>query len=120
MAKIIQIQMFEANDGSQFATAAEADAHDFKIENAVKIAAAAEAFANTNGKIDRARVQAVNLVTEFLAFYIPWLENGSPEVERTVFDTPKKEVVEVAVVGGEAVAEDVAEVVAEAGELFAE
>lgn len=100
MAKIVQIQMFEANDGSQFATAAEADSYDFKLEHAAKIEAAGEAFCNTVGKIDRARVQAMNLVGEFLAFYIPWQEAGMPEVERTAFDTPKKEIAAEVVADG--------------------
>ncbi|MBG6242965.1 MAG: hypothetical protein EKE20_14605 [Candidatus Symbiopectobacterium sp. Dall1.0] len=91
MAKVVQIQMFEANDGSQFMTAAEADAHDFKLENQSKIDAAAEAFCNSLQKIDRARSMATNFVGEFLAFYIPWIEQGSPEIERTAFDTPKAE-----------------------------
>jgi dsDNA-binding SOS-regulon protein len=96
MAKIVQIQMFEANDGSQFATAAEADAYDFMLENKAVIDAAAEAFVNSTKRIDRARVTAANLVGEFLAFYIPWKDAGCPEVERIAFDTPKPEkVVEV-------------------------
>lgn len=96
MAKVVTIQMFEANDGSQFASAAEADAHDFMLENKAVIDAAAEAFVNTTKRIDRARVTAANLVSEFLAFYIPWDDAGRPQVERTAFDTPKPEkVVEV-------------------------
>lgn len=120
MAKVIQIEMYVANDGSQFATAAEADAHDFKLENAEKITAAAEAFVNTTKRIDRARVTATNLVGEFLAFYIPWMEAGCPEVERTEFDTPKPE--KVVEVDATATAEEAGEPVEVAGEeeLFAQ
>lgn len=121
MAKIVTIEMYVANDGSQFATAAEADAYDFKLENAEKINAAAEAFVNTTKRIDRARVTATNLVGEFLAFYIPWMEAGCPEVERTEFDTPKPEkVVEVDATGETAAEATQAEVVAGEEELFAQ
>ncbi|MFZ4217033.1 hypothetical protein ACEV6Q_04105 [Enterobacter ludwigii] len=123
MAKVVQIQMYEANDGSQFPTAAEADAHDFKLEHADKITAAAEAFVNTTKRIDRARSSATNMVGEFLAFYIPWMDAGCPEVERTVFDTPKPEkVVEVDVTetpDATATAEAGDVEVADEGELFA-
>lgn len=124
MAKVVQIQMYEANDGSQFPTAAEADAHDFKLEHADKITAAAEAFVNTTKRIDRARSSATNMVGEFLAFYIPWMEAGCPEVERTAFDTPKPEkVVEVDATTSATEATDSAETtnveVADEGELFA-
>jgi hypothetical protein len=91
MAKAIQITQYEANDGSLFLSAAEADAHDFKLENGEKIRKAGEAFVNTIGAADRSRNMKLNTVEEFLAFYLPWVEAGEPEVERTVFDTPKEE-----------------------------
>ena len=98
MAKVIQVTQYEANDGSLFLTEAEANAHDFKLENGAAIDAATEAFVNTIGAIDRSRNMKINTAAEFLAFYLPWVEAGKPVVERTVFDTPK----EVAVVEGEA------------------
>lgn len=91
MAKAIQITQYEANDGSLFLSAAEADAHDFKLENGAAIDAATEAFVNTIGAIDRSRNMKINTAAEFLAFYLPWVEAGKPVVERTVFDTPKEE-----------------------------
>lgn len=97
MAKVVVVTQYEANDGSLFLTEAECDAHEFLLANKVEIEAAAEAFANTVGAIDRSRSIKVNGATEFLAFYIPWVEAGKPVVERTKFDTPK----EVPAVAGE-------------------
>ncbi|QQV88335.1 hypothetical protein Fifi44_00032 [Erwinia phage Fifi44] len=90
MAKVVTVTQYEANDGSLFLSEAEANAHDFKLENGAQIEAAAEAFVNTIGAIDRSRNMQVNTVTNFLAFYLPWVEAGRPTVERTVFDTPKE------------------------------
>lgn len=91
MAKAIQIVQYQANDGSLFTSEAEANAHDFKLENGEKITRAAEAFANTIGAADRSRSMKMNTAEEFLAFYLPWVEAGEPDVERTVFDTVKEE-----------------------------
>ena len=90
MAKIVTVTQYEANDGSLFLSEAECNAHDFKLENGAKIDAAVEAFANTNKLIDRSRSMQTNTAAAFLAFYLPWVEAGCPEVERTVFDTPKE------------------------------
>lgn len=95
MAKIVQVTQYEAEDGSLFLSAAEADAHDFKLKNGAEIDAAAEAFVNTVGAIDRSRNMKINTVGEFLAFYLPWVEAGKPVVERTVFDTEKAAAPEV-------------------------
>lgn len=89
MAKVIQVTQYEANDGSLFLTEAECDAHDFKLLNGAKIDAAKEAFLNTTKAIDRSRNMQGNVIENFLAFYLPWVEAGKPVVERTVFDTPK-------------------------------
>ena len=89
MAKVIQVTQYEANDGSLFLTEAECDAHDFKLLNGAKIDAAKEAFLNTTKAIDRSRNMQGNVIENFLAFYLPWVEAGEPVVERTVFDTPK-------------------------------
>lgn len=91
MAKVVQITQYEANDGSLFLSEAEANAHDFKLANGAKIEKARDAFLNTIGAIDRSRSMQGNTVEAFLAFYLPWVEAGEPEVERTVFDTPKAE-----------------------------
>lgn len=90
MAVAIQITQYQAKDGSLFTSAAEADAHDFKLENGAKIEAARESFLNSTGAIDRSRNMQGNVVDNFLAFYLPWVEAGSKPVERTVFDTPKE------------------------------
>jgi len=94
-----QVVQFETADGSVFSTEHEALAHEFKLENGAEISAAAEAFVNTLGAIDRSRNMKINTVEEFLSFYLPWVANGKPVVERTVFDTPKAE---AAVEGAEA------------------
>lgn len=100
-----QVVQFETADGSLFTTEHEALAHEFKLENGVEITAAADAFVNTLGAIDRSRNMKINTVEEFLAFYLPWVAAGKPVVERTVFDTPKAEVVvEGAAASDEAVA----------------
>lgn len=93
MAKVIQVTQYEANDGSLFLSAAEADAHDFKLENGEKIRIMTEAFLNTTGAIDRSRNMQANVIEAFLAFTLPRLAEGTEmqEVERTVFDTPKPE-----------------------------
>lgn len=108
MAKVVTITQYEANDGSLFLTEAECNAHDFKLENGAAIDAAAEAYANTMKLTDRSRSMQVNTVSAFLAFYLPWVEAGKPEVERTVFDTPKD-----APVVAEAAVAEVAEAVEE-------
>ena len=90
MAKIVTVTQYEANDGSLFLTEAECNAHDFKLENGAKIEKAAEAYLNTVGAIDRSRSMQKNTIEQFLAFYLPWVEAGEPEVERTKFDTPKE------------------------------
>lgn len=92
MAKIVTVTQYEAEDGSLFLTEAECNIHDFKLKNGAKINAAAEAFVNTLGAIDRSRSIKLNGAVEFLAFYLGWVEAGEPVVERTVFDTPKVEV----------------------------
>lgn len=93
MAKVIEVVQYEAQDGSRFNTAAEADAHDFKLENGAKIEVMAEAFLNTTGAIDRSRNMQKNVIEAFLAFTLPRLAAGTElePVERTVFDTPKVE-----------------------------
>lgn len=96
MAKIIEVVQYEAADGSRFLTEAECDAHDFKLLNGAKIEKAAVAYVNTVGAIDRSRNMQINTISNFLAFYLPWVEAGEPDVERTVFDTPKEAAVEVA------------------------
>lgn len=113
MAKVVTVVQYEANDGSLFMSEAECNAHDFKLENGAKIEAAKEAFLNTNKLADRSRSMQGNTVENFLAFYLPWVEAGCPEVERTVFDTPKAVVAEAAA----EVTEETAQVAAE-GELF--
>lgn len=93
MAKVVTVTQYEANDGSLFLSAAEADAHDFKLENGAKIDVMADAFLNTTGAIDRSRNMQRNVIEAFLAFTLPRLAAGTEMevVERTVFDTPKPE-----------------------------
>lgn len=91
MAKIVTVTQYEAVDGSVFLTESECDAHEFMLENGVKINAAADAFLNTTKAIDRSRNMQLNVIKNFLAFYLPWVEAGEPVVERTVFDTVKEE-----------------------------
>ncbi|AGV99235.1 hypothetical protein PM1_019 [Pectobacterium phage PM1] len=114
MAKVVTVTQYEAVDGSLFLSEAECNAHEFKLENGARIEAAAEAFLNTTKAIDRSRNMQGNVIANFLAFYLPWVEAGSPAVERTVFDTPKAEKVEGA--EGEAAAPAVAEVAADGTE----
>lgn len=108
MAVLIQVTQYQAEDGSLFLTAAEADAHDFKLKNGETIRIAAESFVNARQAIDRSRNMQLNTISEFLAFYLPWVEAGSVFVERTKEDSPKP----VAVEGTEAKAEADAEVAA--------
>lgn len=82
MAKVIQVTQYEANDGSLFLTEAECDAHDFKLLNGAKIDAAKEAFLNTTKAIDRSRNMQGNVIENFLAFYLPWVEAGEPVKNR--------------------------------------
>lgn len=108
MAKIIEVVQYEANDGSRFNSALEADAHDFKLANGAKIALYTENYLNATGAIDRSRNMQKNTIESFLSFHLAAIEAGTVEVaiERTVFDTPKAEPV---VVEGETAAEPVAE-----------
>lgn len=91
MAKVIEVVQYEANDGSRFNSAAEADAHDFKLENSAKIDLISDAYLNTIGAIDRSRNMQKNTIEAFLAFHLPRVAAGTDlePVERTVFDTPK-------------------------------
>lgn len=93
MAVAKTVVQYETVDGSLFTSEAEANAHEFMLENKAEIDAAVEAFVNTVGAIDRSRNMKINTASEFLAFYIPWVQAGKPAVERTVFDTVKEEVV---------------------------
>lgn len=113
MAVAIQVVQYQAEDGSLFLTAAEADAHDFKLKNGAKIEVITEGYLNTIKAIDRSRSIQGNAVANFLAFYLPRVEAGIElePVERTVFDTPKEA---KAVDGTEAVTET--EAAAEAGD----
>lgn len=95
MAKVIQITQYEANDGSMFTTEAAANAHDFMLENKAEIDRTAEMFCNSIQAIDRSRSGKTNTVSEFLAWYLPWIDAGKPGVERVAFDTPKETAVEV-------------------------
>lgn len=97
MAKVIEVVQYEANDGSRFNTAAEADAHDFKLENGAKIALYTENFLNATGAIDRSRNMQKNTIEAFLAYHLAQTAAGTVEtpVERTVFDTPKADPVKV-------------------------
>lgn len=96
MAKIIEVVQYEANDGSRFNSAAEADAYDFKLENSAKIELMADAYLNTIGAIDRSRNMQKNTIEAFLSFHLPRVAAGTEmePVERTVLDTPKPEKVE--------------------------
>lgn len=105
----VQITQYQTEDGSVFLSLAEAEAHEFKLKNGELIRVAAESFVNAKGAIDRSRNMQLNTITDFLAFYLPWVEAGSVFVERTVEDTPKP----VAVEGAEAAAEVAGEVPAE-------
>lgn len=113
MAKVIEVVQYEANDGSRFNSAVEADAHDFKLANGAKIALYTENYLNATGAIDRSRNMQKNTIEAFLSFHLGRIEAGTVEetIERTVFDTPKAEPV---VVEGEAAAEPA--VVAEVAE----
>lgn len=91
MAKVVTVTQYEAVDGSIFNTEAECNAHEFKLENGAKIKAAVEAFLNTVGAADRSRSIKGNVAEDFLAFYLPWMDAGCPEVERTVFDAVKED-----------------------------
>lgn len=99
MAKVIEVVVYEAADGSRFDSAAAADAHDFKLANGAKIALYTENFLNATGAIDRSRNMQKNTIEAFLAYHLGRIEAGTVEevVERTVFDTPKEDkAVEVA------------------------
>ena len=99
MAKVIEVVVYEAADGSRFDSAAAADAHDFKLANGEKIAKYTENYLNATGAIDRSRNMQKNTIEGFLAFHLGRIEAGTVEevIERTVFDTPKEDkAVEVA------------------------
>lgn len=99
MAKVIEVVVYEAADGSRFDSAAAADAHDFKLANGEKIAKYTENFLNATGAIDRSRNMQKNTIEAFLSFHLAAIEAGTVEdvIERTVFDTPKEDkAVEVA------------------------
>lgn len=88
---IAAVQMFPTADGQVFTTLEEAQAHQFQLDNEALLNSIAENHANDLKLIDRARSGRVNAVKEFLAWYLPWVEAGSPDIERTAFDTPKEE-----------------------------
>lgn len=88
--QIAAVQMFTTEDGKQFATVEEAQAHQFMLENMAEFSAIADNHCNELKLADRARSMRFNAVVEFLGWKKAWEENGSPTIERTVFDSEPK------------------------------
>lgn len=109
MAVVKQITQYETKDGKVFLTLEEAELYEFQLDNQAEIDAAVEAYLNTVKLADRARSIQGNASRNFLAFYIKWIQDGKPAVERTVFDTPKVDKAEADAAGAvadEAVADE--------------
>lgn len=88
--QIAAVQMFATEDGKQFPSAEEAQAHQFMLENMAEFSAIADSHCNALKLADRARSLRFNSVVEFLGWQKSW---DGVAVERTVFDsepTPRK------------------------------
>lgn len=88
--QIAAVQMFATEDGKQFPSAEEAQAHQLMLENLAEFSAIAENHCNQLKLADRARSLRFNSVIEFLGWQKAWLEAGSPTIERTVMDSEPK------------------------------
>ena len=88
--QIAAVQMFATEDGKQFPSAEEAQAHQFMLENMAEFSTIAENHCNQLGLADRARSLRFNSVVEFLGWEKAWKEAGSPTIERTVMDSEPK------------------------------
>lgn len=86
-------QVFVTEDGQQFNSAEEAQAHQFALENDAELTAVVENHLNDLKLIDRSRALRSGAAKEFLGWYMQWEAAGRPTIERTVFDsepTPRK------------------------------
>lgn len=111
--QIAAVQMFSTEDGKQFATVEEAQAHQVMLENVAEFSAIVDNHCNDLKLADRARSMRFNAAVEFLGWLKTWEAAGSPTIERTVFDsepTPRKKK------GEEPVAGEVVEPTAEAAD----
>ena len=75
--------MFTCEDGKQFEDAAQAEAHQFGLENGAKLDAGVEAYLNKFAYKNRSRQQKATIAREFYSFFLAW--DGEP-IERTVMD----------------------------------
>ena len=79
----VTVQKFTCEDGKQFDTAAEAEAHQFGLENAEKLEVAVESYLNKFQYKNRSRQQKKTVAKEFYAFFLGW---DGETIERTVQD----------------------------------
>ena len=75
--------IYTTKDGKQFETMAEAEAHQFSIENADKIALAVDSYLNSRELKNRSRKQKETIAADFYAFLLTW---DGEMIERTVMD----------------------------------
>ena len=85
--QIAAVQMFTTEDGKQFASVEEAQAHQFMLENMAEFSAIADNHCNALKLADRARSLRFNAIVEFLGWQKSW---DGVDVERTVFDSEPK------------------------------
>ncbi len=95
--KAKQVQVITTEDGKEFDNMDDAITHQALLDAATVIELPVQAYLNTNKMIDRNRKQKQTVVESAFAFLVAQgidLSNIK-SIERTVFDTPAAEKVEV-------------------------
>lgn len=91
--KAKKVEIVTTSDGKEFYSMAEAEAHQFALENAEVIAGVTESYLNKREMIDRNRQQKKNVAADIIGFIIECGVDlsGLEAIERTVEDSPKVE-----------------------------
>ena len=88
------VEIITTSDGKEFYSMAEAEAHQFALENAEVINTVTESYLNKRELIDRNRQQKKNVAADIVGFIIEsGIDlSGVAVVERIKEDSPKVEV----------------------------
>ena len=82
---IVSMQVFQTADGQQFSTQAQAEAHQFGLDNQATLSAVAESFVNASELAGRARSGSANKCVEVISFLV---SQGLVDLELLAAHTP--------------------------------
>lgn len=82
---IVSLQVFQTADGQQFSTQAQAEAHQFGLDNQATLSAVAESFVNAADLSGRARSGSTNKCVEVVSFLVA---QGLVDLELLAAHTP--------------------------------